>query len=486
MRCLALMAALASLATATLVAQESPAAATGPAGPTQAPAGGQAQPPPPQPPPHNPGQEVAGEQPVGPGLDVGPAKLRIGGYLGVTGFYRSTNSGGGPGTNFATTPYEDTLAGSVSETRLTAQASRLSIRVDAPFPEARFRNLAGYFEMDFAGATPGNVAVTASGAGFRLRQGFAEVQYGRSFALVAGQANSLMTPPKQQLSIWPSDYEMTQAVDLNFVVGLLWERVPQLRFSWRWSPRINWAISVENPEQQIGAGMVTLPVCCAGDIGAQYNTGSQNLGVPNLMPDFVTRVAWNPTPAVHLDAGGVLRAFRHTLAPYEDDFKELGGGVSVNGNVQPRAGTRVIGQVASGSGLGRYIGGVVPDVVFRSDGSIDPLGSTSWVLGVEQALSARISAAGYYSGVSVDEAAFVDGDGGWIGYGGPGSSNAANRLIDEATITVSYLAVRTDDRGSAQVNFQGSWLRREPWSVGGGPDVARAFLFFAQIRYNLP
>ena len=178
-------------------------------------------------------QEIAREEPEGPALDVGPARLRVGGYLGVTGIYRSTNSGGAPGTAFGTTPYADTLQGNVSETRLTAQSSRLSIRVDAPFPEARFRSLSGYFEMDFSGTTPGNIAVTSSSAGFRLRQAFAEVQYGDAFTFAAGQAFTLMTPPKQQLSVWPSDYEMSQAVDTNYVAGLVWERVPQVRLTWR-------------------------------------------------------------------------------------------------------------------------------------------------------------------------------------------------------------------------------------------------------------
>ena len=165
--------------------------------------------------PHNPAQEVAREQPEGAAIDVGPARLRIGGYVGVSGIYRSTNSGGGPGTAFATTPYEDTLPGNVSEARLTAQASRLSLRVDAPFPEARFRALSGYFEMDFVGATPGNIAITATSAGLRLRQAFADVQYGESFTLAVGQAFSLMTPAKRTLSVWPSEYELSQAVDLN-------------------------------------------------------------------------------------------------------------------------------------------------------------------------------------------------------------------------------------------------------------------------------
>src|SRR5262245_36265289 len=100
----------------------------------QNPSGAQpASPPTPQTPqtPLNPTQEIAGQQPEGNALDVGPAKLRIGGYVGLTGVFRSTNSGGGPGTRFATTPYGDTLGGNVSQTRLNAETSRLSVRVDA-------------------------------------------------------------------------------------------------------------------------------------------------------------------------------------------------------------------------------------------------------------------------------------------------------------------------------------------------------------------
>jgi hypothetical protein len=436
--------------------------------------------------PHNPGQEVAGELPEGHALDVGPAKLRVGGYLGVTGLYRSTNSGGGPGTSFGTIPYEDTLQGNVSEARLTAQASRISIRVDAPFPEARFRSLSGYFEMDFNGATPGTLAVTSTSAGFRLRQAFAEVQYGGAFLLAVGQAFTLMTPPKQQLSIWPSEYEMSQAVDTNYVAGLVWERVPQVRLTWRPSSTFNWAVSVENPEQQIGRDMVTLPVCCADDIAAQYNTGDAALSVPNLMPDIVTRIALNPSPAIHVDVGGVLRVFRHTLAPYDTDVRHTGGGGSVNARVNPTRGTRVFGQMASGTGLGRYVGGLAPDVAFRGDGSLAPIRTTSWVAGLEQVVSPLISLGGYYSGMSVEDTWFADTDGAPVGYGFPGSSTAANRRIKEVTGTLSYLAVRTENRGSVQLGIQTSWLRREPWFVGTGPRSADAFLFFAQVRYNLP
>src|ERR1044072_1159306 len=181
------------------------------------------------------------------------------------GIYRSTNSGGGMGTNFASIPYENTLQGNVSETRLTAQSSRISLRVDAEFPEpeTRFRRLSGYFEMDFGGTTPGTVAVTSSSVGVRLRQGFAEVQYGRAFFVAAGQAFTLVTAQKDQLSIWPSHLELSQAVDTNYLAGTIWGRTPQVRLTWRPSPRINWAMSLENPEQQLGRGLGRVPVSCA-------------------------------------------------------------------------------------------------------------------------------------------------------------------------------------------------------------------------------
>ena len=288
--------------------------------------------------------------------------------------------------------------------------------------------------------------------------------------------------------MWPADVELSQAVDLNYVAGMIWDRSPQVRLTWRPSKRVNWALSVENPEQQLGGeGLVTLPQCCAADINAQYNTGSGELSAPNLMPDFSTRVTFSPAPAFHVDVGGVLRVFRHAVAPYVDDFKAVGGGVSLNLRVNPTRTTKVLGQGAVGSGLGRYIGGLVPDAAFRSDGSISLIGTTSWVAGVEQAMTERVSVAGYFSGVNTDGNYFTDHDGSAIGFGFPGSSNRNNRTIQEVTATGAYQIVRTPDRGSAQFNAQVSWLKREPFSTPlSGLSSARAFMFLAQVRYNLP
>ena len=59
----------------------------------------------------------------------------------------------------------------------------------------------------------------------------------------------------------------------------------------------------------------------------------------------------------------------------------MNAGVTLTGT------TGLMGQSAVGSGLGRYMGGLVPDVAFRRDGSISEIGTASWVGGVEQKVS---------------------------------------------------------------------------------------------------
>jgi hypothetical protein len=446
-----------------------------------------AQPVPPSPPepPMNPSQEIAKETPEGPAILAGGTEIRIGGYLGVTGIFRSTSGGGGIGTNFATLPFDDTADGNLSEARLSAQASRLSIRVNAA-PAAHLSTLAGYFEMDFNGTVPGNIAVTSTSAGFRLRQAFGEAEFHDRFLVAAGQAFTLMTPARDQLSIWPSDYELTHAVDTNYVAGMVWGRLPQVRFTYRPSRQFNWAVSVENPEQQIGNGVVTLPACCSSDLAAQFNTGSNGLDVANAMPDFASRVAVNAGRFLHVDAGGVVRVFRDALQPYDHTDSHVGGGVSANVRVTPGTTTVFFGQFASGPGLGRYIGGLVPDVGISADGAIHPIQAASWVAGAEQRLSSHAAVGFYDSGVHADASYSVDTTGSYIGFGYPGAPRGANKSIHEVTGAFAWQAWRIEGRGSMQWTTQVSWLTRTPWSPGSGPSSAEMLMVLTQLRYNLP
>jgi len=94
--------------------------------------------------------------------------------------------------------------------------------------------------------------------------------------------------------------------------------------------------------------------------------------------------------------------------------------------------------------------------------------------------------AGYYSGVDTHEAVAIDSNGHYIGFGFPGSSNSNNKTIKQLTFTGSLLSFKSENRGSAQINLQYSWLERTPFDRGTRPSTAKMHLFFAQVRYNLP
>ncbi|HZD50348.1 MAG TPA: hypothetical protein VE178_16515, partial [Silvibacterium sp.] len=192
------------------------------------------------------GPEIADVLPDTPAIPVGPAKLRIIGYPALTGVFRSNNSGGNVGTSFGSIPYTNTAPGNASEFRLSAQSTRLALRVDAPLQNNQ--TVAGYFEMDFGGSpNAGNIAVTSTSYTFRIRQAWFEYAKDK-FSFDAGQLFTLMTPLKKGITPWPGDVATTQVVDTNYVAGTVVGRYPQFRMVYRASKDVNLGFSIENPE----------------------------------------------------------------------------------------------------------------------------------------------------------------------------------------------------------------------------------------------
>ena len=182
----------------------------------------------------------------------------------------------------------------------------------------------------------------------------------------------------------------------------------------------------------------------------------------------------------------MLRAFRHKLKPYNDSVKQAGGGVSANVRATITDAANLIGQFAYGPGLGRYIGGLVPDVSISADGRIHPIRASSWVAGIEQRLSMHASIAFYDSGVHADASYSTDTDGTYIGFGYPGAPKADNKAIHQVTAVFVWQPWNIEGRGSMQWATQVSWLTRTPWSAGSGPSAADAVIVLTQLRYNLP
>ena len=432
------------------------------------------------------GPEIADITPDTPALQLGPAKIRVLGYPAMTTVWRSTSSGGNIATNFANLPFNNTVPGTTSEFRVSPQSTRLALRVDAGLKSS---NAAGYFEMDFGGApNAGNVAVTLSGYTFRIRQAWFDWGRGK-WELTGGQLFSLMTPTKKDILPWPGDVATTHVLDFNYVAGLVWGRYPQFRVVYHASKQAAFGFSAENPEQQVGNNVV-FPSALSGILPTQYNTGSNELSVPNVTPDFVVKGSFDGQSdrAVHFDVGAVMRTFRSwNGAQVSDKDYSFGSGVGANFNVNVLKGTRLVLDGFASDGGGRYIGGLAPDVIVKANGSISPIHSYSWVSGFELAPSKITGLYFYYSGVYAQKNVTLNSDGTCcVGFGYPGASTNANRLIEEATAGYSRVFWRYENIGSMQWGVQYAYAWLYPWVAGTGPNSAHANIVYGQVRYNLP
>ncbi len=437
--------------------------------------------------PFDPDQELDVQpQETGPALKLGPAKIQMLGYVALTGFVRSTNGGGNVGTSFGSIPYSSTAPGNLTEFRLSPQSTRLALRADADLGSSK---VAGYFEFDFGGIVPGNVTVTSSSYGFRIRQGWMDYQGGK-WEITAGQTFSLLTPMKRDILPWPGDVSTTQVIDTNYVAGLVWARDPQVRIVYHASKNASYGMSFENPEQQVG-GTVVFPAGLASTLNGQYDIGTNELKVPNALPDFVFKASFDGKPggrSVHLDAGALLRVFRSSSAidPITNHETAIGYGGNLNGIFEVAKGLRVLFNGYASHGGGRYIGGLYPDVIVTATGSIQPINAYSWLGGIEYAATKTSSFYGYYSGAYGQRQTAIDLNGNYIGWGFPGASNSANRTLNEISVGWGQVFWKHEGLGSVQLGAQYSYLERYPWSQGSGPTNAWTNMVFSQVRYNLP
>ncbi|PYT22533.1 MAG: hypothetical protein DMG58_29965 [Acidobacteria bacterium] len=171
-------------------------------------------------------QESATQQEAPLQLHIGSAAITPVGFMDFTAVLRSTNPGSGIGTNFGSIPYNTGVNGKISEFRLSAQNSRIGLRVDA---KAHGTNVLGYLESDFLGFLPTNAAVTSNSDSLRLRLYWVDVRKDK-VELFAGQSWSMLTPNRKGLSALPSDLFYTQVIDVNYQNGLVWS--PPRRSPW--------------------------------------------------------------------------------------------------------------------------------------------------------------------------------------------------------------------------------------------------------------
>jgi hypothetical protein len=461
---------------------------------------------------HNSGVPVAaqyteqGEKKSPLSFKIGNADFTPGGFVDITSVNRTTNVGSGIGTSFGSIPYNNTLPQArLSESRLTAQNSRLSLKVNA---NTGVNDFTGYVETDFLGFQPPNANQTSNSNSLRLRLYFVDVKH-KKWELQAGQLWTWMTPNRVGLSPMPSDIFYSQNMDTNYQVGLTWARQTAFRIAYH--PTSSWAIgvSLENPQQFVPNSVVFPSPAFA----TQFDNGSGstsapssaiNPSVPNLHPDVIVKSAWDAKVGdrnMHFEVAGLFRSFKvfNSIGGANTTNSITGGGGSANVNLELVKNFRLIGNSFYSYGGGRYIFGLGPDVIVRPDGTLSGVHSGSGIGGFEWQANPKSMFYGYYGGAyfqrnfgllasSATPAPSCNGVSGFtcVGFGFPGSSNSANRAIQEGTIGIVPTLYSNPNYGKLQIITQYSYLTRAPWSVGTGPKNAHTSLIYADVRYTLP
>jgi hypothetical protein len=426
---------------------------------------------------------------------IGLATITPVGFVDATSVFRTVNTGNGIGTNFGSIPFENTTPGHLTENRFSLQNSRIGARVDA---EVKCAHVMAYWESDFLGGSTNafpNLNVSTNSDIFRLRLFWVDLRTGK-LEILGGQSWSMMTPNRVGISPLPSEIFYTQNMDTNYQVGLIWARQPQFRILYHPSSTVAMGLSLENPEQYIGgsggAGVATAPSALAASyIPAQLDNGTTGLTTPNLHPDIVAKVAFDPRVSerpFHIELEGIARSFKVFNPLTVDHFTTTGGGGAVNLNFEIFKNFHLISNNFYGDGGGRYIFGQAPDVVIRGNGSLSLVHSYSTVQGVEAQIAKGTLLDGYYGGVYVQKNVIIDPvTGKQVGYGFVGSGPTANRSVQEITGGLTQTFWKDPKYGALQFLFQYSYVTRHPWSVPPGqPAGAHTSMVFLDLRYLLP
>jgi hypothetical protein len=450
----------------------------------------------------------AGKQPVaqeeGQGKEsplsfkIGSATFTPGGFVDIENIFRTTNTQNNIATNFAAIPFSNTPQGHLTEYRLTGQFSRFNITVKDKFGA---NDMTGYCEADFSGNDATNVYQTVNGHTFRLRLCFLDLKRGK-WEILGGQTWSWMTPNRTGVGGMPSELWLTYNEDQNIGVGFPYTRAAEFRVAYHLNDHWAMGLGIEDPNQFIG-GFVALPAAFSTAVGPQFDNGAQ-IGTPNLFPDILPKIAYDTelgSRHFHLEAVGLVTGARSAVAPIGgttfSSHSSVGGGGQIATSFEVFRNLTFLANAFWSDGGARYLVADGPQLVLRPNAAgtdITPsmvhAGAGSG--GFEWIASQKTTLAIYYGEDYFGRNFFPDttntaNPGTIIGYGGPGSPNTNNRIIQQATMDWVQTFWKNPKYGALQYYTQYSYLSRAPWFVATGkPKDAHLSMVYAGVHYVLP
>jgi hypothetical protein len=420
---------------------------------------------------------------------IGIADFTPFGFMDFTSVYRNETTGSSIGSSFGSVPYPNTEAAQLSETKFSAQNSRIGLRIDSTIQDTK---VLGYLEADFLGNAAASLFVTSNADTLRMRNFFVDLKNGQ-WEFLAGQDWSLLTPNRRGLSPVPSDIFYSNDTDTNYQAGLTWARQPQIRLEYHPTNEVSLGVSVENPDQYVGTTAVLPSAFTASEVDTQAASTQ-----PNLFPDVIGKAAYD-TKAVtglpwHFEVGGLLSTFKVNTYTSTLNSTATAEGTGVTGGVSLELvkGLTFIGTGFYSYGGGRYLQGLAPDFIIKAPDATGNYGiglvkSDSTILGLEFAATPEDTVSAYWSTIGIGRRYNQLSTGAYVGYGYPGSSNSQNKSITETSLANTYTFWKNPSYGALQLIAQVAYLERTPWFVAAGaPSKADMTMVFVDLRYVLP
>lgn len=426
---------------------------------------------------------------------LGGAELTPAGFVDFENIFRTTNTQNGIATNFAAIPFSNTPQGRLTEGRITAQYSRLDLKVTDNFGAS---HVVGYVEADFSGNGATTVYQTVNGVTNRLRLFFGDLTRGK-WEVLAGQTWGWLTPNRVGVGPAPGNLALTYNEDQNLGVGIPYSRAAEFRVAYL--PNGHWAMGagIEDPDQFIGT-FVALPTAFSAVLNPQFDNGSQP-GAPNFFPDILSKVAYDTNFSnrhFHLEMTGLITGARAAVMPVGSTsfspHSTVGGGGNFAGNYELVKNLLLLGNAYWSDGGARYLVADGPQLVVRpnaagTDVSLSMVHAGAGLAGLEWKATRKTSAAVYYGADYFQRNFFPDTTNKAhpntiIGYGGPGSPNTNNRTIQQPTFDFVHDFFRSPNHGALQFYTQYSYLTRAPWYVPvGSPKNAHLSMVYMGFRF---
>jgi len=445
-------------------------------------------------------------------FNLGGVTVTLGGFVDLTGMYRSRNLNADTPTPFGAIPFKDSPNYHTGELRAEAQNTRFAaLAQGSPYDGGL---ISGYTEADFSSAGTSSSATQSNSYTLRLRQGYVQLDDANmGLHFLAGQAWSFATPFKSGLT--PRMEAVPYTVENNYGAGWFGSvRQPQVRVTADVTDYAKAGLSVESPYSLFGGTKPTI-------VGGQLLTGSQpfngatpiplNTGTAattglnpivsysyNTIPDIIVKGAVDPGFG-HYEVLALARFFttQKDTVLSSGDINASGGGIGANALVPAWPGLiDVQANLVAGYGIGRYGPSQLPDATYKADGSPEPLPEVMAMLGATGHVTPKFDVY-VFGGLEQESRKF---SGTTVGYGNPAFSNVGCNVQPENALSTTCSAntnirgvetlqvggwykLYTGGFGTVQTGASYEYVERTSFKgPGGSPSTSDNILLFA-LRY---